>query len=647
MSFSIEDLPQYKIAAFIAKWGKAYYSWLIKTLSPENLAALINTFYETLPQEKQQTKGEAEGKGKEVTNPVPTPKPFKPGRGGSVIPMPVLPPDYPTEKPKQPAPYKVEEALLAPVAAPVITALPTIWQIVTTAIAGWAAWRSLKNIIHQFKTPTTVTEFKFGQLLGSNFTGSKSSLINYSGWVNEGQMKKNHQDSYEGFAWWLAYQSGDVDDALYDVEGKGDFYDQGALIWPHDSRSFNAGTSLVFGNRMIGDMFGDFWAKSLNHDNMTLRGITWADVDISDIKLPAQKNYNESGTKSGGPSVDNLAESISSILLKGAVMKGTENPKKPQVALENTNMNNRRAKPGIPSPCAWTMDRNQVIGNQTSQNAVLDVVTNTQLVSVQNKLGPQVAGGITGWLGRFAKSLYLDKALNVINVMLNIHNGVMLSKNLVYTLGEIQTLVINAIGKQLKNEEMKTFDVNQVIGKEFKKLIEGILGKEKAGELTKRIAKYNRIISSATNLMNNLESMLFALSEMMSLAGEYQGKVGNALKRSGVILEDSYEAMQEKWRMMFGKRFAKIDRVLRGIDKGTEVADNLAGIAGEAVEVPEHLEEIGKARKELYTAVKDAAPDRSPGNTVVTQQQKINKEVSQSPEISDADKIKPEAEPNG
>jgi hypothetical protein len=369
------------------------------------------------------------------------------------------------------------------------------------------------------------------------------------------------------------------------------------------------------------------------------------DITPFQEQYPFPRVYNESGSTSGDPSIDKLANNLGQLLGKGAIMLGVKNPVVPAVKLQGENLKNKKPpRTGTPSPCLWTLDRGTVIGNQVGQNAVLDVVTNTQLVGVQNKLGPQVAGGITGWLGRFAKSIYLDKALNFINVMLNIHNAVMLSKNLVVTLGEIQTVVINAIGKQMKNETLENFDVNEAIGKQFKGLIESILGKEQTEELTKRIAKYNRITSAVTNLLNSLESMLFSLSEMMSLAGEYQGKVGNALKRSGAVLEDSYEAMQEKWRMMFGKRFAKIDKVLRGIDKGTEVADNLAGIAGEATEVPEYLEEIGKARKELYGAVKDAKPERSPGNKPIQKEAAKAKTESASPEIDPSAMIKPEAE---
>ena len=441
---------------------------------------------------------------------------------------------------------------------------------------------------------------------------------------------------------WLAYQNGDIDKTLFESLNKGDFYDHGALVWPHDPRSSMGGVSLIFGTKTVANIFADLWAGSLNHDVTPNRGVTWADIDVKKQAYKLPDLYKESATESGQPSTDNLANSIGGLIMKGAIMKDPKTTIQPKVKLENSNIN-KAPKGGTPA-CLWPMDRGQVIGNQTAHSAVLDVVTNTQLVSVQNKLGPQVAGGISGWLGKFAKSLYLDKALNFLNVLLNVHNATMLSRNLVQTLGELQTLVINAIGKQMKIETLEKFDVNAEIGKQFKGLIEGILGKEKSDDLTKRISKYNRILTAGTNLLNSVESMIWSLSEMMSLAGEYQGKVGNALKRSGVILENSYEAMQEKWQMATNKRFAKIDKVLRGIDKGTEVADNLTGIAGEVTQMPDLIKEFGDARKEATKAIKDAAPVNSPGNIPLKEKAKKEKEASASPEVTTADKLKAETD---
>ena len=623
--------------------------WLVKFLASWAAGEVVQQILKPVPTSKKDTKAEAAKWEKKAATPTVKPQPYVKKLDQQTLEIAPPPSGLPAAKP---APIKVVKGFAAPPPLAPINPdklISDLWKFkdaVGNAVSGWSNGQALRPTTPELTANNTVQGFRFGQLLGSNHAYGKIQTVHeWTHWVDLTEFKKRHQESHEGFAWWLANQAGEISDKDMLAAAKGDFYDQGALIWPADNRSFNGDVSLLFGARPLADLFADYWCLSQNFDAAGLRGVTYMDITPFQEKFPFPRFYNESGSQSGDPSIDKLANNLGTLLAKGATMLGVTTPVMPAIKLEGASLKNKKPpRPGTPSQCFWTMDRGTVIGNQVGQNAVLDVVTNTQLVNVQTKLGPQVAGGITGWLGRFAKSIYLDKALNFINVMLNVHNAVMLSKNLVVTLGEIQTLIINAIGKQMKNETLENFDVNEAIGKQFKGVIESILGKEQTEELTKKIAKYNRITSAVTNLLNSLESMLFSLSEMMSLAGEYQGKVGNALKRSGAVLEDSYEAMQEKWRMMFGKRFAKIDRVLRGIDKGTEVADNLAGIAGEAAEVPEYLTEIGKARKELYGAVKDGLPERSPGNKPIQQQAATQKEQSASPDIDTSAMIKPEAD---
>jgi hypothetical protein len=74
------------------------------------------------------------------------------------------------------------------------------------------------------------------------------------------------------------------------------------------------------------------------------------------------------------------------------------------------------------------------------------------------------------------------------------------------------------------------------------------------------------------------------------------------------------------------------------------VADNLAGIAGEAAEIPDHLKELETNRKEFTKAVKEAEPERSPGNVKIKEKTDKEKTASASPAIADADKLKPEAD---
>lgn len=591
---------------------------------------------------------------RESCKPLIQPQPYVPsGNGGGGVSVNVPKSSPKPTQPKRPPAIETPEVDLALVGAvpQVVVALGSLWKFATTAYAGWVAANAVRDVIDGLQTKPIATTnedgFKFGKLLGHNHLPEENTQIEWEEIVSGDQIQQHHQESFDGFSYWLANQTGKIDDPTYDAENKGDFYDQGALLWPMDQRDFSGGVFLMFGAKTVGDVFANYWTRSLNAERASLRGVTWSDIKPQPLKPSWERNYKEKGEDSDSNTAEGgLAQSMSSLIAKGAIINatkpgvGSKPGTAPRVKLENTNMNKTGGKAGLPM-CQWPLDRGTVIGTQTAQSAILDVVTNTQLVNVNAKLGPQVAGGITGWLGRFAKSLYLDKALNFLNVMLNIHNGMMLSRNLVSTLGEVQNLVINAIGKQMKNETLEEFDVNKEVGKAFKGLIEGILGKEKSDDLTKRISRYNRILTSATNLLNNVEAILFSMSEMMSLAGEYQGKVGNALKRSGAILEDSYEAMQEKWQMMTNKRFAKIDRVLKGIDKGTEIADNLAGIAGEAAEIPDHLEELQNNRKEFKKAVEDAEPERSPANKKIKEQSEKEKKESTSPDISDTDKLPP------
>lgn len=592
----------------------------------------------------------------ETAKPVVQPTPYAPsgtgddgGGTGVTVNVPKTSPNPTTTTP--PKVVKPQQALIGAPAAGA-GALVGVWKFVTTVAAGWAAFEAVRDIWEGFQTDPIASEeketaFKFGQLLGHNYNPTTPTEIEWGQLVGQEEFDADNQKAFNSYALWLANQTGKLDDTNYDAQGS-DFFEQAVLIWPGDTRDFGGGNHFLFGAKAVGDIFANYWTKSLNATKIGLRGVTVPDAAIAPIKPSWIRDHSGgAGVETGDPNGGGLAESLSVIIAAGAVANptppGTQPPpvQQPKVKLENTNANKVGAKGGLPM-CQWPLDRGTVIGNQMAQNTVLDVVTNTQLVNVNAKLGPKVAGGISGWLGRFAKSIYLDKAINFLNILLNVHNATMLSKNLVYTLGELQNIVINAIGKQMKNEVLEEFDVNEAVGKAFKGMIENILGKEQTEELSKKFAKYNRIVTSATNLLNSVESILFSLSEMMSLAGEYQGKVGNALKRSGVILEDSYEAMQEKWRMLTGKRFAKIDAVLRGIDRGTEVADNLVGIAGEAVEIPDHLEELQEGRKAFTEAVKNSGPERSPGNKPLTDKAAAEKTISASPDISSSDLVKPE-----
>ena len=80
---------------------------------------------------------------------------------------------------------------------------------------------------------------------------------------------------------------------------------------------------------------------------------------------------------------------------------------------------------------------------------------NGKVDDVLSRLGPQIKGGISGKLLKGFKWLGIDRALNVFNLWVNIHNAYMLSSNLGQTLFSTVDTVLQLFGIHLKDDEGK------------------------------------------------------------------------------------------------------------------------------------------------------------------------------------------------
>ena len=81
---------------------------------------------------------------------------------------------------------------------------------------------------------------------------------------------------------------------------------------------------------------------------------------------------------------------------------------------------------------------------------------------------------------------------------------------------------------------------------------------------------------------------LFGITEGLEQIGKYTGKIGNALKKSGTVLENSYNWMTETFNFSSGKN-RKIDRVIQGLQQSNEVASDLESITSEFRSVTENV----------------------------------------------------------
>lgn len=329
-----------------------------------------------------------------------------------------------------------------------------------------------------------------------------------------------------------------------------------------------------------------------------------------------------------------------------------------QFAGINTNIQNQPQ-----SPCQWPSDRNTVIQNGQTANTTLGVITNTQLVQVNttvnanntllntvNQSVTAVATNVTnvantigtatstatntvfGFLKSFSKSLYLDKIYNAMGLILQIHNAAMLSRNLGESLSTLLDNGLNILG--LKDEEGEPLNIGATLSNAASNVVKSIIGESTYNGINAAWKKLSAIYTAAVNIYELLLNNLAGIAEGLEIIGNYTGKIGNALKRGGVVLENAYQWMDENLRVKTGK-LAVIDRISEGLENATEVTDNLTEVTEVVIETSETFNQINSELDEVKEKIAEAEEDRA-------EAEEESKAVSNSPDIEDRDLITPE-----
>lgn len=197
---------------------------------------------------------------------------------------------------------------------------------------------------------------------------------------------------------------------------------------------------------------------------------------------------------------------------------------------------------------------------------------------INNKLGDQVPGGLSGFLGRLSKSLGVDRALNLIAIASNLHNAMMLSASLKITLLEVLSSVGNATGL-LQTSEGDNVDLNAVFNQGIEKFMTLLLGEENYAGLKVGLRKYNAIYRAATNSLNAVSSMFSSIGQAVETGAEYTGKIGNAIRSAGVVRENAYNYMAEKFEVRNSNKFiafqSQVGNTIEVLETVNEIAENV------------------------------------------------------------------------
>lgn len=263
---------------------------------------------------------------------------------------------------------------------------------------------------------------------------------------------------------------------------------------------------------------------------------------------------------------------------------------------------------------------------------------------INAKLGVQVAGGISGFLGRMlgrinkiADWLHLDRILNVLIWIQTLHNAYMLSANLGQTLFSAISNGLAAIG--IKDAEGNPLNITEIFGGELDNFFKGVLGVTTWEGIKADWKKFNRIYQAAANLLWSIQSIGESILNAIEIVAGWTGKIGNALRKFGVVAEKAYEWFNPSPN--FNNKF------FTGLETATEVTSQIDTVASEVLSVQQTVTEIGKQKKELQDAL-GQNPGTTPGNPAPEAKQEKSagdaaKAASTSPVIPVNAEKKPEA----
>ncbi|RUS93772.1 hypothetical protein DSM107003_42730 [Trichormus variabilis SAG 1403-4b] len=227
------------------------------------------------------------------------------------------------------------------------------------------------------------------------------------------------------------------------------------------------------------------------------------------------------------------------------------------------------------------------------------------LQKIDLKLGAQIAGGIGGKLVDGFKWLQLDRALNILTFAATVHNAAMLSNDILQTLVGALTNVLTLIIP--KDDAGNAFNIGEAINSTVENVVKGIVGAENYTNLTNAWAKANRIYQATTNILNSFLSLSQTILQASEMIAAYTGKIGNALKKGGVVLENAYGWMNPQ---------PKFNRVTQTLENLQQAASTVQMVTQVPLDVVNATTELTTASTEFVKAVKE---DDKPANKAVAQ----------------------------
>lgn len=382
----------------------------------------------------------------------------------------------------------------------------------------------------------------------------------------------------------------------------------------------------------------------------------------------AQQNQSGVDTQPQGPQISPLAFApalIPALAPTPQTPQGGPGPATPTRGATNPNATrNRATRPRTANPInpAGNGNRNspppptrtRTRGNCGCNKGILDGVKNmftanaadgAQLgllakidrTTVANNAGIVNTINIVSNIQKFSRKtwdfLQVDRFLAVANFTFNLHNAYFLSRSIGDTMGWAVDSVLRLFNLGLTDADDNPIGVNDLISEWIDSAVDRVVPDETQQEISGILEKANRIYQAATNLYYSMWSLFDITQSLTEITGQYVARIGNALRKSGTVLENSFGWMSERMDRVYtsNAHWQRLNDILDGTEQGVS---SVGMIADEVLEFQDIANELGNQKTALYEAVRTESRVDSSSEVVsqvVTQEELENKLDSEAP----------------
>ena len=271
---------------------------------------------------------------------------------------------------------------------------------------------------------------------------------------------------------------------------------------------------------------------------------------------------------------------------------------------------------------------NQRASGLDEANALANAAQIAQLNDITSRIGAQLPGGLAGASTRLSRFLGIDRIFNLLNFLAILHNASMLSASLKVTLLETLSSVGNATGL-LQTSEGDNVDLNQVFNQGIETFVVSLIGAEAYAGLKLSWRKYSSIYRAATNSLNAVSSMFNSIGQAVETAAEYTGKIGNAIRAAGVVRENAYNFMSERFEVRNSNKYMSFQSTVRNT---IQVLETVNEIAENVVEGQQQYTEAVKATADFHKQLSEAQKNPGIDNKAVKEEtEKIKANLIKDP----------------